>query len=422
MADAVLCVDIGSTSLKAAFMTDSPEPLAYTRQVLAESGSNFAACEWLSALAKAVSVLKTLAPNTGIEAVVISGNGPTLVSPTGETLMWNEEVPTNLELPKSKSLYIPRIDAFRRKYPETWKVSSKIFSGPEFLVWTLTGKAVTFLPEERFGEYYWTKDLLKAANFSDEEISKLPEFIEPAKAVGKITEAAALATGLLEGTFVISGVPDFIAAMLGTNTVLPGLMCDRAGSSEGLNLCTDQPLEGDKIRTMPSIIPGLWNASVLIPDSGVEISAFKHKLEVARKEKIEWPKLLSSLVDYRRGKTVALLSEKEAEEGSQILFNNAHKVWAACNILNSAAKRAGLKDPMYMTVAGGQAQNDAWMQLKCDTAGIPVWVTSCPDSELAGDNILARISLGDYDSFEAAAFCLTKTAKKFSPATPVDKK
>ncbi len=412
MKDSVLCIDIGSTSLKAALMNEAGKTEGFVRVEFKNSVQD-AGREWVSALAKAVKLLKE--ENGGnalqIEAVCISGNGPTLCSTDGTTLLWNQKVDEKY-LTETKSLFIPRLKGFRDAFPDKWEETNAVFSGPEYLIWRLTGSPCTILPEERFRETYWTQEELEKCGFTEEEIKKLPPFIGIAQCAGKITQAAALETGLLEGTMVVTGGPDFIVALIGTNTLEEGFMCDRAGSSEGINLCTSQPLYGDKIRTLPSVIPGLWNASVLISESGVRLEDYKKQLETRLEHSVSWDELYNLVLD----------NPKDYSDGYEILRDMAIKVFAAGNILNKAVKAASLPDPKYITVTGGQALNSRWTQFKCDTMGIPMRVTDFPDAELVGDHILARLALGDFDSLEEAAFTLVKTTNRFSPATPQDHK
>jgi len=412
MKDCILCVDIGSTSLKAALMNEFGKSEGFVR-ISFSNGSENAAAEWLTSLAKAVKQLKaqTSDGELAIEAVAISGNGPTICSPDGTTLLWNEQV--NPEYSKNtKSLFIPRLKGFKNKFPEKWAASNVIFSGPEYLIWLLTQNAYTILPEKRYEETYWTKTDLLDNGFTEEETKKLPPFIEMGKFAGKICKSAALETGLLEGTFVITGGPDFMVALIGTNTLQEGFMCDRSGSSEGINLCTPEPLYGEKIRTLPSVIPGLWNASVLIPESGTRLEEYKKTIESKLNKMLSYDELYDLILD----------GNKEYAEGYEILRDMAIKVFAAGNILNTACKAAHLPDAKYITVTGGQALNSRWTQFKCNTMGIPMRVCDFPDAELVGDHILARVALGDFDSLEEAAFALVRTTKRFTPAVPFDHK
>ncbi|MBP3608666.1 MAG: hypothetical protein J6J11_10165 [Treponema sp.] len=418
MADCILCIDIGTSSLKAAYMADSPKSIAFARYNFKNSNTKTFANEWIYGLAEALKELKEKSPDTGIEAICISGNGPTLCSEDGTTLMWNQEAPTSVQ--NSKSIFLPRIDGFRKKYPTEWHNTNYIFSGPEFLIHQLTGAILTILPEERYEEIYWTKEQLNQEGFSDIEIKKLPSFVKSGALAGKINSKAAEITGLLEGTLVFCGGPDFIVALLGTDTLDTGLMCDRSGSSEGINLCTPEPLNYPGIRVLPSIIPGMWNAGIIIPDTGSRFATFKEKVEHYLKEPITHKNLITLITENNEKDSNIKLSEELKKEGNTIIYDVTHQLWAAINILQKASEHASIPKPKSITITGGQALNEKWTQIKCDTLCIPITVTECVDAELAGDNILARVSLGYYDSLEEAAFALVKKSKIYTPKMPAD--
>lgn len=418
MKEAILSIDIGSSSLKAAYMGDSPKSIAYARASFDENDSETLSLKWLPALKKALTELKEKSPETGIEAICISGNGPTVVSEDGTTLMWSKQALSTVT--DTKSMWIKRLDSFRKLYEHSWHNTKSVFGSPEFLIWQLTDKAVTILPEERFKEIYWTDEQLKKEGFSEEEIKKLPPFVKPGTLAGKVTAQAAELTGLLEGTLVFCGAPDFIVALIGTDTLDTAAMCDRSGSSEGINLCTPKPLEGENIRVMPSIIPGMWNASVVIPDTGKRFADFKDKVEKESGISITHKNIVSQIVDYDKEETQKILTKQQQTEGMAIIHDVTHQLWAALNILKKASADAGLPLPKSMTITGGQALNEKWSQVKCDMLCFPMAVTECVDAELVGDNILARVALGYYDSIEEAAFCLVKKSHTYTPATPAD--
>lgn len=368
MTDTILCIDIGTTSLKAALLSDRRTVEAYSRQPLVSADKTKIGEEWLFALKNAVQDMARQNPKAAIEAICVSGNGPTVVlenaGQKGEsfTLLWNEKCESKSEL-KTTSLYIPRFLALKENFPKVWESSSKIFSGPEYLIYRLTGKALSILPEERFSPAYWNDAELGNFGFSKEEIGKIPPFVKMGAFAGQISAEAAIFTGLLEGTLVFCGAPDFVVALLGTGTIYPGIVCDRAGSSEGINLCTTKPIFAEGIRTLPSAIPELWNASVLIPDSGKKLS---------------------------EGKETELLEE----------FNSAVKKLKEC------AEQNGEYFPDSIRMTGGQCLNKEWIQKKSQASGISVRVPWCNDAELIGDLILARLGLGDYDDMEEASFVL----------------
>ncbi|MBO6218142.1 MAG: hypothetical protein J6N81_01010 [Treponema sp.] len=374
MTDTILCIDIGTSSLKAALLPDNLKkfPIFVSRQAFPKSsfGERNSARYYLSALKAAITELRQKNPDFAIEAICVSGNGPTVISEDGRTFLYSDALPDfSVEekkvLKNTKSLFIPRFIGFRELYPAQWKESRAIFGAPEFLLHELTGESLSILPEDRFLPAYWTEEELEACGFSDSDIKKVPPFKKMGSFVGKVSEKAALATGLFEGTFVFAGAPDFVVALLGTGTVFPGRLCDRAGSSEGLNLCTTKPVFAEGLRTLPSAIPGLWNLSYLLN-----------------------PEFSNSSVN------------------SVSSVRNFNELAHGINLLKEAALSNGEFFPDYMTITGGQALDDELIAQKEAATGLKIKKMPCADAELIGDLILARVALGDFDDVSEAVFGL----------------
>ena len=371
MTDTILCVDIGTSSLKAALLPDNlkKNEIFVSRQNFPENYENSgkAATYWLPALKNALSEVQEKNPDYAIEAICVSGNGPTIVSDDGTTLLHNQicanfyHEQENEAVKKTKSLFIPRIFAFKNEFQQSWQNSKHIFGAAEFLIHALTDEAISILPEERFLPAYWTNSELKNFKFSDSEIKKLPPFIKAGAFAGKISEKAAIETGLFEGTLVFAGAPDFVVALIGTGTVFPGRLCDRAGSTEGLNLCTTKPIFAEGLRTMPSAIPELWNLSYLMQNPNYKNSESK---------------------DY--------------------FAELAHGI----SLLREAANNNGEYFPDYMMITGGQALNDALILQKEEMTGLKIEKMPTADAELLGDLILARVALGNYDDITEAVFAI----------------
>ena len=373
MIETVLAVDIGTTSLKAALVTDSGDVVAFHKSSFAAPQNRFVAEAWLWALKGSVDkIFKTIGKNGdetktddetySIAAVSISGNGPTIVSDTGFTLRWNEEVEKLIMSDEgfiaTKSLFLPKIAAFKLLFPDEFDRTDFIYSGPEYLINKITGSAITVLPEERFLSAYWSADELDELKISQ---GKLPPYIKPGDRCGVIADEAGEFLGIKAGTPVFSCGPDFVAALIGTNTLSVGKLCDRSGSSEGFNFCTDIPVAAEGIRTLPSVIPGLWNASVIIPKS-------------------------SSLEEDAR-----LAAVKEAVEQ-----------------LKKGLAANGIAFPSEITVTGGQTKDKGYMKRKEQLLGLKLNVCECSDSELIGDACTAWYGLGKFNSLQEAAAVLVK--------------
>ena len=409
MEQTVLAVDIGTSSLKAAFVSEKGKISAFSRRPFFLCNTEHASKEWLPAFQNALQDLVSQSPEIRPSGICVSGNGPTLVAQSGETLLCNEKV---VQL-KSSSLFIPRLLAFKDKFSDVWKKSGLVYSGPEYFLWLLTGESCTILPEKRFESAYWNKQLLLESGFSNDEINKLPSFTEPSHKVAGLSRKASSFLGveefgIKEGLPVFCGSPDFISALIGTATVKPGILCDRAGSSEGINFCTAVPLEGEKIRTLPSVVPELWNASVLLPDSGSKFDSFKLKIERELGKQIEYSVLVQEIIESD-GTNASL------DQGKYLMIQTALNLKDAIGILKDAAAKKGVPFPDEMRVAGGQAKSALWNQMKADITGMKISVPSCPDAELLGDAAFAFTALKVFSSLTCASESLFSKAETFYP-------
>lgn len=413
MSETVISIDIGTSSMKAAAISSGGEVLARTRQKLLMRGSQWVAGDWTFTLEKLMFDICDQLDSREVDALCISGNGPTLVGGDGcgDTLTWDDDGEDDTgdgvdDADDSGSLFIPRIKEFKRRYPDAWKDSRYIYSCPEYLIHKLTGANLTILPEDRYRTAYWTKEALLKAGFSEKEAAKLPPFVKPGAFAGKLREY--IAPNVREGLPVYCGAPDFISAMVGTNTLEPGLLCDRAGSSEGINFCSDTPLEGDDVRTLPSVIPGLWNASVLLPESGSRFSQFKSRAEQELYEEFSYEELVHLCI-YNPGQKAIF------DQGKYLMLQTAMQVRDSLKVLLSLAAEKNQKIPGRMTVTGGQAGNDEWNQMKANVTGMNILVPECSDAELVGDAVFAFTGMGLFPSVRDGARALCSVAKCFEP-------
>ena len=363
--DCVLAVDIGTTALKAGLITKDGEVLAMTSIAYSAPENRFVAEGWIWALKAAVDKLGVghgvgeLVEPPQIKALAISGNGPTLVSESGLTLRWNEYPACALNLDETSpdeakefahSIFLPRILLFRDLISDEYEQTTHLFSGPEYLMWQLTGKTVTVLPEPRYESAYWNATVLEGFGVPT---GKMPGFVELGHNCGDLLDNNCDFLGLPKVPVFAIG-PDFIAALIGTGTTESGKICDRAGSSEGINMCVDKEIRAEGIRTLPGVKAGLWNISVLIPNS-------------------------ASLPEDVR----------------------LQKVTDAVQLLKKLAEENGVAFPTVITTTGGQAKDEAYFEKKraaLSALGLELVVGSCVDAELEGDGIVAWAAL----SFDGA--------------------
>ena len=460
MQSGILCADIGTSSLKAAFITEDGTVLKFIRLLFPQPVH---AVDWVQTF---FAAWRSLPADYAIEAICISGNGPSLVAvpqnrrapeasinsagrvpkihingdrhlfaaslppddvmngiidaTKNDTLfLWNEPVPQGLTVsgpqcytvpalqegtasipPAGASLFLPRIAAFRAKYPDVFDSAAQLFSGPEYVSYLLTGAAVTSLPDPRYEAAYWSKEeLFRFSEALHIDTERLAGLLPPFTAAGTVI-------GRFCGIPVVAGVPDFIAALIGTGTLTAGTACDRAGSSEGINVCISQPHRAEKTLLLPSVMPDLWNLSSVIPSSGAAFSDFliTHGLRgndyIAAMERIAAEPFVVSR---------AYPATFEGQ-GRAFVEELAFRIRYGCDLLEQAS---GFH-PVY-TLSGGQAHNAIWCQMKADITGRTFALPAFADGELIGDAALALYGLGRGDNLAAIAQRLIRIKRYYEP-------
>lgn len=387
--------DIGTSSLKGGLIDKDGNVLFFSRIFFPK----ILTCGvWFQAFEKIFEEFSSFAFTSGIKiaGICISGNGPSIVAVgkvENRLLMWNEM--PDFTLPASSSIFLPRFSLFKKLYPQDFADADLFLSCPEYLIYKLTGNAVTVLPEERYRAAYWVRQ--EAERFSI-PYGKLPPFVS-------IGEKA----GCYRGIPVFCGAPDFVAALIGTNTLSEGKACDRAGSSEGFNICIKEIPEKEKLtglRLLPMPVSKLWKISFHINDSGKIFSDFMKKY---KKTSDDFNLVMQEISDFVSGQGVKH-KKRMQEEGAFLVKSIAAKIKNGLDILENAA---GFM-PEY-TLSGGQAKNEIWPQMKADMTGRTFVLLKCADAELIGNAAVVFSSMKDYRSILEAAEKMTYIKKKFIP-------
>ncbi|MCL1818445.1 MAG: FGGY-family carbohydrate kinase [Spirochaetaceae bacterium] len=443
-----LCADIGTSSLKGALFFFSGECLAFAREELPAPGSAGAgnAEEWLAAFRRLVARLLS-APNAAsakIEGIVVSGNGPTLVpvgadgKPVFSALLWMDGREESLAA--EKSLFLPKAAWLSRKKPEVYEKTAFFLGCPEYLAFRLTGERHAFSPSEEFSAFIWAPAGAAAYGL---EAGKFPPALATAGEAGRVSAAAAAEFGLPQGARLYAAAPDFLMALLGTAAVRPGLVCDRAGTSEGINVCAARPVSLPGLRCLPHVIEGLWNVSRLLPPTGLIFEWFRG---ASGQKESSYAEIFGGIAEcektLRRAphpKENLLFFPKNGESGKAgagvfvkngrgfsleeaLAGNGKDKVGLAVAYgigFTARAAFAKLTDslgPMDEAgLCGGQAKNAAWNRLKARLTGKTLRVPEPADAELVGCLAAGLRGRGEYRSLSQAAESLVRFTAGYEP-------
>jgi len=402
----ILSADIGTTSLKAAFIDFDGHLKGFSRFAYP---SGCAAGDWEKAFALVLENLHAQKPNLKIDGICISGNGPTLVpvSPEGEALpplYWFNE-PSGREASvrwkTAKSFFLPHVVSSRGQTPSINERAKFFFSSHEWLASRLGASSFTALPQEDYGPYYWDDEQCRLFGI---DMEKFPPFIRMGSIAGKVSSRAAGlygSFGLKSGIPIIAGAPDFISALIGTNAFKSGDVCDRAGSSEGINLCLQsesaagqgEPETGREInsggiysvRVLPHVKKGFVNVSALIPVSGRLFDLYK---SYTRQEGRSYEELLAELIPAMADTSFIERQDEEGAFGHSVLCAIGFSARRAVEALESRGFTV-----KAMRVSGGQGRSALWSQLKADITGVHLMIPEIYDGELAGNAVLAACAL-----------------------------
>ncbi|MEN6364322.1 MAG: FGGY-family carbohydrate kinase [Rectinema sp.] len=455
----ILAVDIGTTSVKAAlfdrkgdcFALDSravdpiasPDPVAH--EVRAESWT-----EGLAALVPALihaahdNIARPAGSVGPIECIVVSGNGPTLVpvdaagKPLAPAVTWMDRRAVEEAAMAGKAAgrfldptyNLPKALRFMRRRPDIYERTAHFSSCPEYVCGSLTGEWRSFLPAEGFQPIIWDDASIRALGL---DAAKFPPFIRLGKVVGKVTARASEAFGLPEGIPVVSGGPDFVVSLIGTATTRPGRACDRAGTSEGINLCHAGSFPDDtRLLVMPHVIEPHLNVSGVISTSGKAVSWFRKASgdiagdyegffeEVCQVEPGAGRLLF---LPYLSGERAPLWDPDARGSFVGLTLNHGRAQMARAVVESTAFAMRDVIDTMEslgghvseMRVTGNPARNPVWNQIKADITGRPLEVPRFPHAELMGDLCLALTALGEYPDPAAAAESLVVVERVHEP-------
>jgi xylulokinase len=227
---------------------------------------------------------------------------------------------------------------------------------------------------------------------------KFPPFLRMGSFAGKVSAKAANlygSFGLKSGTPIAAGAPDFISALIGTGVLGAGDVCDRAGSSEGINFCarSGENAELKNLRVLPHVKKGFCNIGSLIPASGRLFDLYR---TCTKQESRPYEALLAELIPqefdtrlFRQDSTSAQVQcgDKTAF-GRSVLCAIGFSVRRAAEVLESQGFPV-----KAMRVSGGQGKNPLWNQLKADISGVTLMIPEICDGELAGNAVLAACAL-----------------------------
>lgn len=300
---AVLGVDVGTTSVKALVLTD--------RGIAAEASVAHAvltphpgwieedATAWQQGVASAVSQVVARVPDHRIACVGVTSMVPALVlvdkqggplrpailqsdsraaSELGAMALDPEEVLHVTGSPVNLQQIGPRFRWVAKHEPVIARHLARVMGASDYITWKLTGSCQVeqnWAMESGLWDFHrrdWVDAYLEAACVRRDH---LPPVAPAMKVVGRISPEGARWSALPEGTAVIAGSADHIAAALGAGLQADGDLLVKIGAAGDILAVTREPKPDRRLFLDLHDIPGLFVANGCMVTSGVLLEWLK---------------------------------------------------------------------------------------------------------------------------------------------------
>ena len=464
----LLTVEIGTSNFKSAVWDFNGNRLAYCSLPLSSvaDGPHHEADpgQWLAAFAQCCAMLGNRGGGASgnnaasawtlgdVQAIVISGNGPSLVPvlggldpaeggiKTAAARLWLDrraeaaagEISSLMGAYVDPSFFLPKILAIKNDEPDLYNQTRFFLGCPEFLAFSLTGQACSVFPAEGFDRWFWNEGVLGQLKLDP---SKFPGFIAPTETFGNLLPQPAARFGLKPDIPVISGGPDFFAAIVGAGVVRPGQVCDRSGTSEGINACTLRRISDSRLMSYGHPVKPFWNLSGIISTTGRAIEwgrgilglqsydEFFSLAETAENSETCGGELPPIFLPYLAGERAPIWDPKARGVLRNLSLSSGRPEFAravlegigfAIRDVLSVMEEAGAEITELRTT-GSAASSPVLNQIKADITGHEVLVPFHKEAELLGLAIIGAYALGQFDSLATAAFGLVQIESRFQP-------
>ena len=328
----------------------------------------------------------------------------------------------------------PKISWLRDHQPDVYRQAQHFLLPGSYLAYQLTGElgvdysnaSSTLLMDVIHKD--WSAELCDVFEIDPERLAPI---FPATQVLGALREQIAAETGLAAGTPVVLGSGDEHAACLGAGVILPGLVCDIAGTAEPVCAASSAPLFDPTglVETHCHAHPDLWLIENPGFASGANYRWFRDQFAAAEIQEAVAAganpydllnNLAASVPPGSQGLVLlpCLMGAmaptwNAAARGTYFGFTLAHTRAHFVRALLEASAYAvrDITDQMLaiglplrqIQVVGGGARSPLWRQIKADVTGLPVALPQTIETTALGAAMLALVGVELCASLEEAA-------------------
>jgi xylulokinase len=445
--EAILAIDLGTTEVKAGLLTIDGRWLGASRRpysLVVDAATGSAEQDpamWWSALVEVTQELLTVAAQTPerIVAVCCVGQGPTLVAidatgrSTHPAITWMDRRPAAEadELARATGLsgwglgVLPAARWLERQVPAAADATRWYLNAWEWVAFQLTGEACQ---TRSLGQVLPDPERAATVGLAAERV---PPVVASGSVVGELTAEAGAALGLRARTPIVAGMVDSFASFHGAGLTDAGDAVDTGGTSGGLGVYWDAPIE----------VPGSWVARAPLPERWIVGGAM-----TATGKALDWlgddllggvptETLIAEAATVEPGAAGLLFLPYLAGERSPIWDARARGAFVGLTLTHGRAHlaravleaaalalrhvaapilAAGLRVD-ELVVTGGTARADTWNQIKADVLGVPVAVPAALETAVVGAAILGATAMGWHTDTVGAIEAMVRIDHRLEP-------
>lgn len=311
-----------------------------------------------------------------------------------------------------ESLVFPEILRMREETPALHQNTWKFLMAHDYLIFRLTGKAVTDYSMAAGTMCYdvanrcWAEDLLRRYGIDPE---KLPEIRNAGEPVGTILPQAAKRLGLPQGTLVSVGMQDQKIAALGAG-IRPGGITVSLGTASAIESVSAQPVKDPaKAVQCHGFSASHWALESSVDTAGSALKWLKRticpELSYAEMDRLAdgagtgangvsfYPLLYRGTGDVNQGRFSGIGLETTRGDLIRSVLEGV-----ACGIRErieaQKAVSAALRNTDTLPLFGGGASSPLWCQIIADLTGMTVQIPRTKETGNLGAAICAGVGAG----------------------------
>ncbi len=263
------------------------------------------------------------------------------------------------------------------------------------------------------------------------DLDRMPPIRDGLDILGDVTAAAAVATGLREGTPVLVGGADYPMSLYGSGTCRPGLASDVTGTSCILTLIAERPLLDPEICNVATI-EGHWGAFVLLETGG---DAVRWARRVFHGNAVSYAQVMAEAAEAQPGSDgLFFLPYLSGERLGQHRNARAQFFGLAAAHGLPELERAALEGVAFATArhlrimetaagrpvdcviaSSGGAKSDLWLKIKASIYDRPILVPAEAECGVIGCAAMAQTATGRFRDLDEAAQTLVHYAAEVVP-------